>query len=183
MITYQNDLEVASNKVTELTNNITQYKQQQAQSTSPEIQALEEENIELLKENKELRKEVAVHKATIDKTSKQASTTTATTTIPAAFTEQAPASPRQFGTDLGKRIHSIDNIHNNNTHTTDDNNTATTAASTLIKPQPTTTTTHPISLKSPLNNKPETRKMKSRRMSGPLANVGDENTPAECTQS
>lgn len=165
-----------------MTNNITLYKQQSAQSSSPEVQALEEENIELLKENKELRKEVAVHKATIDKTIKQASTTT---TIPIASTENtaaaAPASPRQFGTDLGKRIHSIDNIHNN-THTTDDNDT-TTATITLTKPQPTTTTTLPTSLKSPLNSKPETRKMKSRRMSGPLANVGDENTPAECTQS
>lgn len=109
-----------------------------ADAASPEVQALEEENIELLKENKELRKEVATYKAQVEKAAKISEF----------------AQPRQFGTDLGKRILSAENI---------------------VKP-----TSSDGIVKTAENSEAQQKRVRNRKMS---VAAGDENAPGECAQS
>lgn len=108
-------------------------------AAAPEIQALEEENIELLKENKELRKSVATLKAQAEKAAKISE-----------FSQ-----PRQFGTDLGKRILSAENIVKSNSND--------------------------IGVTKPVDaTEAQQKRVRNRKMS---VAGGDENTPGECAQS
>lgn len=133
---------VAQEELTEAKSKITNMRMSAPTATdamAPEIQALEEENIELLKENKDLRKSVATLKAQAEKTAKISE-----------FSQ-----PRQFGTDLGKRILSVDNI---------------------MKPTVNETSVTKAADTSDVQQK----RIRNRKMS---VAGGDENAPGECAQS
>lgn len=135
MAAVQEELNDAKSKIT----NMRMTAPTASDAAAPEIQALEEENIELLKENKELRKSVATLKAQAEKAAKISE-----------FSQ-----PRQFGTDLGTRILSAENIVKSNSND--------------------------IGVTKPVDaTEAQQKRVRNRKMS---VAGGDENTPGECAQS